>query len=218
MDAGREAPPRRRRKEARPAELVAAGLAEFARHGYAATRLEDVARRAGVAKGTIYRYFADKEALFLAAVRTEVAPVFDEVVGLVDAYPGTTRDLLGLLIGAVHRQLVGSELRVLMRVIIAEGERFPALTEHYYAETVSKGRALLERIVARGLSRGEVRPGAAADLPLVVVAPAIMAALWRMTFDRHAHIDAEAFLAAHLDLVCDGLLRPDPGGASGAGR
>jgi hypothetical protein len=98
-----------------------------------------------------------------------------------------------------------------MRVIIAEGERFPALTEHYYAETVSKGRLLLERIVARGLQRGEVRAGAAAELPLVIMAPAIMAAIWRMTFDRHAPIDPEVFLAAHLDLVFNGVLEPECG-------
>ena len=201
--------PRRRRKEARPAELVRAGLEEFALHGFAATRLEDVARRAGVVKGTIYRYFSDKEALFLAAVRKEVAPVFDEITGFIDAYPGTTRDLLKLLIETVHRQLVNSDLRVLIRIIIAEGERFPALTELYYAETVSKGRALLERIVARGIARGEVREGAAARLPLVLMAPAIMAAIWRMTFDKHAHISSEAFLEAHIDLVLHGLLTAD---------
>lgn len=211
-----EPKPRRRRKEARPAELVAAGLQEFARHGYAATRLDDVARRAGVAKGTIYRYFADKEALFLAAVRTEIAPVLEEIAGSIDTFPGTTRDLLRLLITTVHRQLVGSDLGVLMRVIIAEGERFPALTDHYYAETVSKGRLLLQRIVVRGIARGEVRAGAAADLPLVIMAPAIMAAVWRMTFDRHAPISAEAFLAAHLDLVFDGLLEPEPDPATEA--
>ena len=202
-------PPRRRRKEARPAELVRAGLEEFALHGFAATRLEDVARRAGVVKGTIYRYFADKETLFLAAVRKEVAPVFDEITGFIDAYPGTTHDLLKLLIETVHRQIVNSDLRVLIRIIIAEGERFPALTELYYAETVSKGRALLERIVARGITRGEVREGAAARLPLVLMAPAIMAAIWRMTFDKHAHISSEAFLEAHIDLVLHGLLTAD---------
>src|SRR5215212_5580817 len=211
MDPGaRDTKERRRRKEARPAELVQAGLQEFAIHGFAGTRLEDVARRAGVVKGTIYRYFTDKEALFLAAVRTEVAPIFEQMTGFVDAYPGTTRELLTLIFETVHRQLVNSDLRVLVRIIIAEGERFPALTELYYAETVSKGRALLERIVARGIARGEVRPGPAADLPLVLVAPAIMAAIWRMTFDRHAHISADAFLQAHMDLVFNGLLTPEP--------
>jgi hypothetical protein len=104
---------------------------------------------------------------------------------------------------------VGSDLRVLVRIIIGEGERFPALTELYYRETISKGRALLERVVSRGIARSEVREGAAADLPIVIVAPALMAAIWRMTFDRHAPISREAFLAAHLDLVLNGLLNPD---------
>ena len=201
--------PRRRRKEARPAELIEAGLQEFAAHGFAAARLDDVARRAGVVKGTIYRYFPDKEALFLAAVRSRVTPVFDEIARFVDAFVGSTRDLLTLMIETIHRQVVGSDLRILVRIIIAEGERFPALTELYYRETISKGRALLTRIVARGIARGEVREGAAADLPIVIVAPAIMAAIWRMTFDRHAPISGEAFLAAHLDLVFHGLLKPE---------
>jgi len=201
--------PRRRRKEARPAELVKAGLEEFAVNGFAGTRLDDVARRAGVAKGTIYRYFADKEALFLAAVRTEVAPMFEQIIGFVDGYPGTTRDLLKLIFETIHRQLVNSDLRVLIRIIIAEGERFPTLTELYYTETISKGRALLEQIVARGIARGEVRQGPAANLPLVLVAPALMAAIWRMTFDQYSHISSEAFLDAHIDVVFNGLLTPD---------
>jgi len=202
-----ERTPRRRRKEARPAELIEAGLQEFAQHGFAATRLDDVARRAGVAKGTIYRYFSDKEALFLAAVQSRVLPIFDQITGFVDLFPGTTRELLTLIFETLHRQLARSDLPVLVRVIIAEGPRFPALTEHYYREVIAKGRALLERIVARGIARGEVREGAVSHLPMVIFAPAIMAAIWRTTFDRHAPISTEAFLAAHLDLVFNGLLR-----------
>jgi AcrR family transcriptional regulator len=199
--------PRRRRKEARPAELIEAGLQEFALRGFAVTRMEDIAKRAGVAKGTIYRYFTDKEALFLAAMRARMGPVFEQIEAFIAGFPGTTRELLTLVFRMAHEQLVNSNLRVLMRVIIAEGENFPALTEHYYTESVAKGRALIGRISARGVARGEVRQGAAADLPLVIMAPAIMAAVWRMTFDKHAPIPAEAFLAAHLDLVFDGVLK-----------
>jgi AcrR family transcriptional regulator len=199
--------PRRRRKEARPAELIEAGLQEFALRGFAVTRMEDIAKRAGVAKGTIYRYFTDKEALFLAAMRARMGPVFEQIEAFIAGFPGTTRELLTLVFRMAHEQLVNSNLRVLMRVIIAEGENFPALTEHYYTESVAKGRALMGRIIARGVARGEVRQGAAADLPLVIMAPAIMAAVWRMTFDKHAPIPAEAFLAAHLDLVFDGVLK-----------
>jgi hypothetical protein len=115
----------------------------------------------------------------------------------------------------MHRELVESELRIIIRIIIAEGERFPALPELYYREVIAKGRALLDRIVARGIERGEVRQGAAADLPLVLVAPAIMAAIWRMTFQRHAPIAEGAFLAAHLDLVFAGLLTEEGARDSG---
>jgi AcrR family transcriptional regulator len=198
--------PRKRRKEARPAELIEAGLAEFAARGFAATRLEDVAKRAGVAKGTIYRYFDDKEALFMAAMRSRVGPLFERVAAFIDAFPGTTRELLTMVFGLAHQHIVNSDLRTLMRVVIAEGQNFPALTEHYYEESVARGRELMGRIVARGLKRGEVRPGAAADLPLILMAPAIMAAIWRMTFDRHAPIPPETFMQAHMDLVFDGLL------------
>lgn len=204
--AADEKPTRRRRKEARPAEIIEAGLAEFARHGFAAARLDDVARRAGVAKGTIYLYFPDKEALFLAAARSRVGPIFEKVVPMVEAFPGTTRELLRLLFATAHRQIVESDLKVILRIVIGEGERFPALTGFYYEEIVAKGRALLERIVQRGISRGEVRGGAAASLPLVIISPAIMAAIWRLAFERHASIPAEDFLAAHCDLVFDGLL------------
>lgn len=199
-------PRRRRRKEARPSEIIEAGLQEFALRGFSATRLEDVARRAGIAKGTIYLYFPDKETLLLAVVQSRVAPVLDQIGGYIDGYHGPTRALLEQALRIVHAKLVTSEFRPIMRIIIGEGENFPALTDLYYRESVAKGRALIERIIARGLARGEIRPGPAADLPLVVMAPAIMSSIWQMTFQKHAPIAPEAFLAAHLDLIFEGIL------------
>ncbi len=202
---GAEPRPRRRRKEARPAEIVEAGLLEFADKGFAAARLEDVATRAGIAKGTIYRYFESKEALFEAALLSRAMPVLDGVEAAVDTFPGSSEDLLRLLITRIHAELVGSDLHILLRVIIADGVRFPAISEAYYHRILSKGRALLRRIVERGVARGEFEAGAAADLPMVAIAPALMAAIWRMTFDRYDPIVPERFLAAHLDLVLNGL-------------
>jgi AcrR family transcriptional regulator len=199
--------PRRRRKEARPAEIIEAGLLEFAEKGFAAARLEDVAARAGIAKGTIYRYFESKEALFEAALLSRVTPVLDGVEAAVDAFPGSSEDLLRLLITRIHGELVGSDLHVLLRVIIADGSRFPTISEAYYRRILSKGRALLRRIVERGIARGEFRDGAAAELPMVAIAPALMAAVWRMTFERYDSIPPERFLDAHLDLVLNGLRR-----------
>lgn len=200
--------PRRRRKEARPAEIIEAGLAEFAEKGFAAARLEDVAGRAGVAKGTIYRYFPSKEALFEAALLSRTGPVLDGLDGMIDAFPGSSAELLRTLLTRVYGQLVASDLHILMRMIIAEGPRFPAIAEAYHRSIIAKGRAILGRVVARGVTRGEFREGAAADLPIVAVAPALMAAIWRSTFERFDPIPPDRFLAAHLDLVLNGLLRP----------
>lgn len=201
--------PRKRRKEDRPGEIIEAALAEFAAVGFAAARLEDVARRAGVVKGTIYRYFDDKEALFFAAVRQFASPKFDLLEQLVDDYSGSTRDLLRTLIGFIHANLAKGDLEVIVRIILTEGRNFPQLTELYHKEVISRGQAALGRIVARGVERGEVRAGAAAELPIVILSPAIMMAVWNMTFDRYNPIAPERFLRAHLDLVLNGFLVPD---------
>lgn len=199
---------RRRRKEARPGEIIAAGLLEFADNGYAATRLEDVAKRAGVAKGTIYRYFEDKQALFLAAVQSHATPTLESLEQFIDGYQGSTRELLTAMITMVHQQLVQGDLQILVRIILSEGRNFPELSELYYREGVSKGQNILTRVVARGISRGEVRAGATADLPIILMAPAIMAVMWRATFDTQQSIPADTFLQAHLDLIMNGVLEP----------
>jgi AcrR family transcriptional regulator len=201
---------RRRRKEARPAEIIEAGLLEFAAHGFAGARLEDVARRAGVVKGTIYRYFADKEALFVAAVRSRIPPFLDTTDTLIEAFPGTTREILLHVFRVVYGHVVDSDLRILIKIIITEGSHFPHLRELYYQDTIAKGRRLLEKIVARGVARGEVRPDHAALLPLVIMAPAVMAVMWRMVFDPLDPIATQDFFEAHVDLVFHGLLAHSP--------
>jgi AcrR family transcriptional regulator len=202
--------PRRRRKEARPAEIIEAGFAEFAEKGFAAARLDDVARRAGVAKGTIYRYFENKEALFLAAVRSRVASALSDVAGLLETSPLPTRDLLRAMVSALYGRMVEGDLRLLMRVVIAESGTFPELAEAYHGETVARGRVLLGRLVQRGIARGEIRPGALTSLPEVLMAPAIMAVIWKLTFDRFDPIATDRFLAAHLDLIGRVILAPEP--------
>ena len=204
---------RQRRKDARPGEIIAAGLLEFAEHGFAATRLEDVARRAGIVKGTIYRYFSSKEALFEAALTSRIGPLFDDFGPLVRDFPGPTRDLLRLVVETLYRELFGTDLRILVRIIITEGSRFPAIAELYYQASVAKGRILIRTIVARGIERGEFREGPATRQPEVLVAPAIMAMIWQTTFDRFDPIGVDRFAAAHLDLVLNGLTR-GPGDAA----
>jgi len=201
--------PRRRRKEARPPEIVRAALEEFAEKGFAAAKLDDVARRARISKGTIYLYFADKEALFDAVVRETLGPVLDRVEGLGQNPPGRVEDLLRHLIATVYREVVATERRQIIRMMVAESGRFPHLAEFYHREMVSRGKALLRAVVAHGVATGEFRDGPAARHPEVLLGPAIMAALWKMLFDRLEPLDLEGFMAAHLDVILNGLRNPD---------
>ncbi len=200
---------RKRRKEARPGEIIEACLLEFADKGYAATRLDDVAKRAGVAKGTIYRYFDDKQAFFLAAMQSNAIPTIGLLEKFITDYDGSTRDLLKQLFHVIHTKLVHGDLQILMRIIITEGRHFPELTQLYFDEGVSKGQVIIQRIVERGIERGEIRNDAAAQMPNIILAPAIMAVIWNMTFGKIQPMDPQDFLEAHIDLVLNGLLISD---------
>jgi len=197
---------RRRRKEARPAEIIEAGLIEFAEKGYAGARLSDVAARAGIVKGTIYRYFENKEALFQAAVMSRVISALDNVEELVEGYPGPTDELLKQVLAVIYEKIVASDARVLLRIIIGEGARFPEIPSYYYKESISKGAAVIERIVQRGIARGEFREGPMTAMPTIIMGPAIFAAVWKMTFDEVEPLDLEPFMEAHVDMALNGLL------------
>ncbi len=198
-------PKRRRRKSARPGEIIEAGVAEFAEKGFAATRLDDVAARAGVVKGTIYLYFDGKEDLFEKAVISRVGPAFETFEGLVAKAEGSSEDLLRTMITIGYRTIIETDAKALLRIIIAEGPRFPAITAFYHQTFIAKGQHLLSQIIRRGIERGEFREGPAADLPLVIMAPMILTAIYKQTFERHQPIPTDAFLNAHLDLIFGGL-------------
>jgi AcrR family transcriptional regulator len=200
---------RRRRKDARPSEIVAAALGAFAEQGFAATRLEDVADRAGTSKGTIYLYFATKEALFEAVVRAVISPVLDQADLAVRNPDQGSAEQLRLVIETVYRELVGTERRQIMRMMIAEAGRFPSLVAFYHREVVGRAKALLGTIVARGVARGEFRDGPATRHPEAILGPAIMAAIWKMLFDAVDPLDLDAFMRAHIDLVLRGIVPGD---------
>lgn len=203
-------PRRRRRKDARPAEIIEAGLREFAEKGYAGTRLDDVAARAGIVKGTIYLYFPNKAALFKEAVRSRIIPTLGQIEAMIDTYPGSSQDLLEHIFRTIYARLIDSDLRGVMRIMITEGNRFPEIAEFYYRESLSKALALLDKVVARGLDRGDIRAGPASEYPRIIMAPAILASIWKMTFDRFDPIDLDRFIAAHLDLVFNGISSHPP--------
>jgi AcrR family transcriptional regulator len=196
---------RRRRKEARPQEILGAALAEFAANGYAATRLDDVARRAGISKGTIYLYFDSKEELFREVVRQSVVPQLENLRAAVEGFGGSVEDFIRTRFKEFELRLIESEVRFILRLLIAEGHKFPDLTQFYFDEVIGRGMAVLRRLVARGVAQGEFRPTALDEVPQLLVAPALMGLLWKTLFDRYRPLDLERMLETYVDLILHGL-------------
>jgi len=197
---------RQRRKEQRPGEIIEAALEEFARRGFAATRLEDVAERAGVTKGTIYFYFKDKEELFKAAARSSLAPALGEIEALGANFEGSAEELLRLHLRAIYPKLVKNpRARQILRLLIAEGPQFPELVDFYYRDIISHGLAILRRVIERGVKRREFRRTRATDFPQVVFGPVLAAIIWSLLLAKQHPLDFDAYANTHVDLILNGL-------------
>jgi AcrR family transcriptional regulator len=206
--------PRRweRRKEARPAEIVAAALQLFSDRGFAATRLEDVATVAGVSKGTVYLYFESKEQLFEAVVREAVTPNIARAEALVDAFEGPTPDLLRALF-AFLAEVLETPITGVMKLIVSESGNFPQLARMYAYLVLRRAFALMRRILERGVTRGEFRPlDVEATVPLVI-SPIVLLGVWKHSFGLHTDLalDRRRVLEAHCEILLRGLA-PQLGG------
>lgn len=186
----------------RRAAIVAAGLDEFTAKGFAATRLDDVAKRAGVAKGTIYLHFKDKEALFQELVRTALGPLITRVSNPpVGPEAGSARAAIETLADTFIREVVGTKRGDIPRLIISEGTRFPELADFYYREVIAHGIAGMRKLIEYGIARGEIRHSGLAEFPQLLAAPLLVAVIWQGLFGKHAPLDAAAMLRIHLDVI-----------------
>lgn len=186
----------------RKAAIVEAALEEFTARGFAATRLEDVARRADVAKGTIYLYFADKETLFQELLRFSMLPLIGELGALPP--PGVSaRAMFESFVDVFVREVAETKRADLLRLLMCEASRFPSLAEFHYREVVVHGIAAMRRLIAYGIERGELRNKALLDYPQLIMAPAMMTVIWQGLFNRYSPLDARAFLRTHIDILFD---------------
>lgn len=188
----------------RRAAIVAAGLDEFTAKGFAATRLDDVATRAGVAKGTIYLHFKDKEALFQEMVRTALGPLIARIANPpVGPGAGSARAAMEALAEIFVREVIGTKRGDILRLIISEGTRFPALADFYYREVVAHGIAGMRKLIEYGIARGEIRNPGLAQFPQLLVSPLVVAVIWQGLFGKLAPLDAAAMVRVHLALIFD---------------
>src|SRR6266702_7103461 len=200
LPAAKPASNRAERSAERRAAIVEAAMDEFIARGFAATRLDDVARRAGVAKGTIYLHFKDKESMFEELIRTALVPL----IGRLHAPPpigGSVRDAVEAFARTFIQEVAATRRGDLVRLIVAEGPRFPSIADFYYREVVSRGLAGMRALIELGIARGEIRQTDLARFPQILVAPAIIAVIWKSLFERHSPLDAHEMLRVHLDLI-----------------
>jgi AcrR family transcriptional regulator len=199
--AGRNAQSARAKRSAeRRAAILAAALEEFSARGFAATRLDDVARRADVAKGTIYLHFADKETLFQELLRSQLGPVVDAVTRVSHA-DIRLRQSAEQLIEVFAREIFETRRKDVIRLVITEGTRFPVLAEFYYREVIARVMKTIRSMLRRAVERGELKSDALVRFPQLLGAPGIVAIIWSGLFDRFEPIDIRALLRAHFDVL-----------------
>ena len=204
---------RERRKEARPGELLAAALELFVEKGFAATRADEVAKRAGVSKGTLFLYFSSKEELFKAVVRDNISGRYPGWAAEFEAFEGSTADMLRYAMNSWWTSVGATKASGISKLIMSEASNFPELAAFYQKEVIEPGHALIRRILQRGIDRGEIRQ---IDMTLavhIIMAPLLYLVMCKHCYgtiaDESARLVPEEFLATQVDTLLDGLsLRP----------
>lgn len=197
-----------RRAEERPREICSAALEVFGEKGFAAARLDEIARRAGVSKGTLYLYFKDKEDLFRAVVRNTVAPNIDLVRTMVEGVDLPFADVVRMFLPRFA--VITSQVRVgaVAKMVIGESRNFPELAKVWHDEVVTKALGLIAGLIERAQAKGEVRPGDPRLHAFTLMGPMLMGLLWRETLEPvgGAPLDLEALARQHAETVLAGLL------------
>lgn len=201
---------RRRRKEARPGEIIAAALDLFVEHGFAATKLDDVAKQAGISKGTLYLYFDSKEALFEAVVREVVIPEVERSELMAQQHKGSQAELLHRLVMTWWQSVSTSRICGIPKLIIADSSNFPQTAQFFVDNVINRVREIFNRVIEDGIARGEFREVEPEYVTRLLMSPMVLQAIWRHSlepYDRAVSIDDEHYLSIHLDLFLRGLAK-----------
>ena len=196
---------REQQKEARRNAIIDAGFQEFVLQGFTATKLDDVAVRAGIGKGTIYLYFDSKESLFEEVIRKNLFPVRDEAEHFSAEFQGSATELLTLHFRRMYEILNQDKMPQLVALIMGEATRFPSLADFFFREMVSRNQELLRGIIKKGVESGEFRASFPMEFTQILIAPTMISALWRLQFDAHSPLDFDKYAEAHIDFVLRGL-------------
>lgn len=190
----------RRRKEDRPQEITEAAFAAFAEKGFTATRVEEVARRAGVSKGLLYLYFKTKEELFKAVIRSVVTPRLDALTRTLDSPDSSAEAIIRGPVLDFMKRVPGSPVSVVIRLMISEAPKHPDLMDYYWDNVASRGLLALRQLLQRGVANGEFRESAVNELPQLFVAPVMMSIVWGIVFADRS-LDTDKLIETHVDMI-----------------
>ena len=195
-----EQPKYQRRKEDRPQEIADAAFATFAEKGYAATRIDDVAKRAGVSKGLTYLYYKTKEDLFKAVIKNVVVRRVDTLIGDVESSTLSSEEFIRGPLLSFMKKVPGSPIAIVIRLLISEGHRHPDLVDYYYDNVVARGLAAIRQFIERGVERGEFRRAALEHQPHLFLAPMMMSMIWRLVFSDKP-LDTDQLMESQIDML-----------------
>ena len=197
-----------RRAEDRPREICTAALDVFSEKGFAAAKLDEIAQRAGVSKGTLYLYFKDKEDLFRAVVRDTVAPNIDTVRSMVEGVDLPFAEIVRMFLPRFAALTTQVRVGAVAKMVIGESRNFPELAKVWHDEVVSKALGLIAGMIERAQAKGEVRAGDPRLHAFTLMGPMLMGLLWRETLQPAggAPLDLQALATQHADTVLSGLL------------
>ena len=198
----------RRRKEDRPDEIAEAAFEAFAANGYAATKVEDVAKRAGVSKGLLYLYYKTKEELFKAVIRNVVVRRIDRLIAVLDDPDQSAEEFIRGPMLSLLKQMPGSPIAVVIRLLISEGPKHPDLVDYYWENVASRGLAAFRGMLDRAVERGEFRACPAAEQPQLFIAPVIMSVIWRAVFSKRT-LDSDRLIETQIELLIAELKAQD---------
>jgi AcrR family transcriptional regulator len=203
---------RERRKEARPGELLAAALDLFVEKGFAATRAEEVAQRAGVSKGTLFLYFPSKEELFKAVVREHISGTIRDAFGELEAFPGTSSELVHYLMQQWWERYGNTKASGISKLMMSEANNFPELAEFYQQEVIVPGHQLIEKVIQRGIAAGEFRQVDVEYAVFSMLAPIMFLIMWKHSLSgccpSGEKIEPVRYLKTLADIVAHGLRHP----------
>ena len=192
-------------QDQRVAAILNAARDVFLERGFAAARVEDVAKRAGIAKGTVYLHFESKDALFKALIASVAKAPIAHMEALLRDEATSSTDILRAMIGIIRREVLESDRRNILRLLMTEGPHFPDIAAYHHDAVVARAMALLRAIVERGVKRGEFANDGLARFPQLFAAPLLLAIVWEALFGAIDPLDVEGLLETHLDVMLNGI-------------